>query len=268
VSELAVPAVRLRHAHDLQEELFSGHRVVISIFEGPLDLLLYLVRRREVDVLEVPAAEITRQFVEYLKTMEVLNIELASEFVVTAASLVHLKSCMLLPVQELAEEERLEDLAPQVELARQLLEYRGFKDAAELLAESRERRQHIFMRACGEEGVGTGFVNLGDISVFDIVSAFRELLERAEPDTPTLELRPPQYTVAGQIAHVLSVLRMATRPLTFVELFVGRVTRLQVVMTFVAILELLRRQRIVVRQRRPYDEIYIEPKHGFARTDG
>jgi len=234
--------------------------VVISIFEGPLDLLLYLIRRREVDVLDVKAAEITRQFVEYLHTMEALNVELTGEFIVAAATLMHLKSCMLLPIQEALEDEPDEELEPQVVLARQLLEYRGFKDAAELLAESHERRQHIFMRACGEEGVGTGFVNLGDVSVFDIVSVFRDLLERAEQESPTLEIRVQRFTVAGQIAYLLSTLRAATEPITFQQLFPGRVTRLQIVMTFIAVLELLRRQRIIVRQRRPYDDLHIELK--------
>lgn len=257
---MAVPALELRRTDDVQEELFSGHRVVISIFEGPLDLLLYLIRRRELDILEVKTAEITRQFMEYLHAMEGLNIELTGEFIVAAATLMHLKSCMLLPIQEIVEDEPDEELEPQIELARQLLEYREFKDVAELLAESRERRQRIFMRACGEEGVGTGFVNLGDISVFDIVSAFRDLLERAEPEPTTREIRIQRYTVAGQISYVLSVLRVATEPITFEELFPGRVTRLQVVVTFVAILELIRRQRIVVRQRRPYDDLRIQLK--------
>ncbi len=260
VVNLAIPALRLHRTDALQEELFSGHRVVISIFEGPLDLLLYLVRRREVDILEVGISEITRQFVEYVAAMDVLNIELTGEFAVTTATLMHLKSCMLLPTQEAVEEEPEEELEAEVQLARQLMEYRGFQEAAYMLAESRERRQQVFMRAYGEEGVGTGLVNLGDVSVFDILHTFKDLLKRAEQEPPTWRLPARRFTVAGQIAFVLSALRTAQGPITFRQLFPGRFSRQQVVVTFVAILELLRRQQVIVRQRRPYDDLYIQLK--------
>lgn len=257
---LAIPALRLHRADTRQEELFSGHRVVISIFEGPLDLLLYLVRRREVDVLEVDISEITRQFMDYVAAMDVLNIERTGEFAVTAATLMHLKSCMLLPTQEAVEEEPEDELETEVQLARHLVVYRGFQEAAHMLAESRERRQQVFMRACGEEGVGTGLVNLGDVSVFDILRTFKDLLKRAEQPPPTLRLPTRKFTVAGQIAFVLAALRKARGPITFQQLFPGRFSRQQVVLTFVAILELLRRRQVVVRQRRPYDDLSIQLK--------
>ncbi|MFQ5810893.1 MAG: segregation and condensation protein A, partial [Armatimonadota bacterium] len=144
-----------------QLDLFTGHRVHIAIFEGPLDLLLYLVRKHEVDIYEVPLAGITEEYVSYLSTLQELNVELAGEFLVVAATLLLIKSRMLLPLERAAEDEDEDELDPEQELAQRLLEYRAYKEASELLEESRQLRERIYLRP-GEDDddIGAGWVLL------------------------------------------------------------------------------------------------------------
>ena len=141
-----------------QLSLFTGFEVQITIFEGPTDLLLHLVRRQQVDIADVSVAAITGQYLSYLKTLEELNVELAAEFIVVAAHLIYLKSRMLLPVQDDEDDEEDMDLDPQAELARRLEEYRAYRDAAGLLDESRKLRQKLFLRSTDEDQIGTGLV--------------------------------------------------------------------------------------------------------------
>jgi segregation and condensation protein A len=246
-------------ADEAQQELFTGYRVRIAIFEGPLDLLLYLVKRNEVDIYEVRVSEITDEFLGYLRTMQELNVELAGDFLVVAASLLLIKSRMLLPLEEsAAAEEDEEELDPQIELAERLLAYRTFKEASELLEESRQLRDRIYLRAPAEDGdVGTGFVMLEHVSVFDLVSVFRDLLERATEPPPTI-LQREAITVAQCIRHVLDALAHAPPAgLTFYEILPEPLTRLMVITTFLAVLELMRRRRIRVKQARPGAPILV-----------
>ncbi len=260
---------------DLQPDLFTGHQVKIEIFEGPLDLLLYLVKRSEVDIYEVPLAEITDDYLSYLHALEELNIELVGEFLVVAAALLLIKSRMLLPVEQarVDDEEEAEELDPHQELAQRLLEYRTFRDAAELLAESRQLRERIYLRALapGSE-VGTGYVLLEDVSVFDLVTAFRELLARAEAE-PVQELPRRRYTVADQIRAIQRA--VASGPpegVTFLEVLTPPLTKALVIVTFLAVLELMRRQRIRVIQEHSEAPIRMvvreAPSGGGRRRSG
>jgi len=191
-----------------QLSLFSGFEVSITIFEGPLDLLLYLVRRQQVDIAEVNVSAITGQYLEYLATLEQLNVELAAEFLVLAAQLIYLKSRNLLPMQ--AEEADEEDLYldPQAELARRLEEYRAYREAAETLDEARKLRQRIYLRAAGEEQMGSGFVQLTDVSIFDMVAAVGELLRRAATQPPRV-VRRRLVTVGQRLPETLTELHAA-----------------------------------------------------------
>jgi len=239
-------------ARDIQPDLFSGPPVKIEIFEGPLDLLLYLVKRSEIDIYEVRLAQITDEYLSYLRTMTVLNIELAGEFLVLAAALLLIKSRMLLPLHEAQTDEEEEEIDAEQELAQRLLEYRTFKEAAELLDESRRWRERIYLRALGPEaGLEGGYVLLEEVSVFDLVAAFRELLARAE-EKPVTEVKRRRYTVADRIRYILQALAAAPEEgLTFLELLPDEITKPLVIVTFLAILELIRRRRILVRQESP-----------------
>jgi len=162
--------------------VFDGFPVTIEIFEGPLDLLLHLVRREEVDIAEVRISVITAQYLAYLDTMQELNIQLSAEFVVTASTLMLHKSRWLLPVNPAGETEAIEEeeeleaaLDPEAVLHRRLQEYKVYRDAAELLEQSRQARQRIFLRSGDEAEVGTGFVPLEEVSIFDMIAAVQDI---------------------------------------------------------------------------------------------
>ncbi len=235
-----------------QLELFSGPRVAIAIFEGPLDLLLHLVRRQEVDIYELRIAEITGEYLRMLGAMADLNIEVSGEFLVLASTLCLLKSRLLLPASEAetveeAEEFDLGDL--QVDLAQRLAEYRVFKEAAEALEDARQLRQKVYLRAENvDPELHSGPILLQDVSVFDLVAVFQELLSRAtEPPVGTVPRET--VTVRDRLHATMALLAEASdRPLTFYDLIAFPTTRLVVIMTFLAVLELIRRGRIVVLQ--------------------
>ncbi len=230
-----------------QLSLFTGFEVHITIFEGPTDLLLHLVRRQQVDIAEVNLAEVTGQYLSYLKTLEELNVELAAEFIVVAAHLIYLKSRMLLPVQDDEEDEAEDmDLDPQAELARRLEEYRVYRDAAGLLDESRKLRQKLFLRSTDEDQIGTGLIELTDVSIFDMVAAVGELLRRATPAPPRVVQRRT-VTVSERLPEILNELYAAgNAAVRFTELVDMPASRVYIIVTFLAILELIRRGRVVV----------------------
>ena len=245
---------------EAQLSLFSGFPVRLEIFEGPLDLLLHLVRREEVDIAEVSLAAITGQYLQYLRTMEELNIQVSADFVVLAATLIWLKSRTLLPVNPAAEEDEGEaDLAPdpEAELHRRLQEYRIYREAAEMLEESRRERQRIFLRATEEGEFGTGFVNLEDVSVFDMIAAVQEMLARAKPEPPA-RMRRPAVSMADRIEEILMQLTAERRALRFSELVALPATRLFIIVTFLALLELIRRRRVRVKQTAPLRDFAVE----------
>lgn len=241
--------------------LFNGFPVTIEIFEGPLDLLLYLVKREEVDVAEVSIAAITSQYLSYLRTMEELNIQFAADFVVMASSLMLIKSRWLLPINPAGEveeevvEEEVED--PEVQLHRRLQEYKIYRDAAEMLEESHRERQRIFLRSSDEAEIGTGFVTLEDCSVFDMIAAVEEMLLRAKPDPPA-RMKRPALTVAERIDDILLQLTAEQRAVNFTELVVMPATRFFIIVTFLAVLELVRRRRIRIISTYPMRDFAVE----------
>ncbi len=244
----------------LDLDLFTGFAVKIEIFEGPVDLLVYLVRREELDISEIALAQITGPYLAYLETMEAINIEVAGEFVVTAATLLQIKSRRLLPataVEDLEEEEDELELVSQMQ--QHAAQYRAYREAAEALAESRQLRRQVYVRALeGSGAMASGFVRLEDISIFDLVGAVRELLEHAEEETAHTVQRPA-VTLAERIEDILFQLRAAgDQPLSFVELVGTPVTRQFIVMSFLALLELMRRRRVQVRQDKPRADIVIQ----------
>ncbi len=229
-----------------QLSLFTGFEVHITIFEGPTDLLLHLVRRQQVDIAEVNVADVTGQYLSYLKTLEELNVELAAEFIVVAAHLIYLKSRMLLPAQEDEDDEEDMDLDPQAELARRLEEYRVYRDAAGQLDESRKLRQKLFLRSTDEDQIGTGLIELTDVSIFDMVAAVGELLRRATPAPPRVVQRRT-VTVSERLPEILTELYAAGKAaVRFTELVEMPASRVYIIVTFLAILELIRRGRVVV----------------------
>ena len=243
-----------------------SYRVRLEIFEGPLDLLLHLIKKNEVDISDIPISTITDQYLEYLDFMKGMNLDFAGEFIVMAATLMHIKSRMLLPVPEQAEEgEEGED--PREELIRKLLEYQRFKEAAEELSSRTLLGRDVFKRgmpvAMEEEGEG-GLVNL---SVFDLMEALREVLKKA-PKVHSMELTVDRFRVADKIDVIMSILEEKESE-TFGAFFPDGAARGEIIVTFLAVLELAR--LLLIRIHQTDDgiiRIYRTPAGGTARPLG
>ena len=244
----------------LDLDLFTGYRVKIEIFEGPVDLLVYLVRREQLDISEIALVEITGQYLAYLETMQAINIEVAGEFIVTAATLLQIKSRRLLPATAVEDREEEEDeLALVSQMQQHRAQYRTYQEAAGALEESRRLRRQIYVRALEVGGeMASGFVRLEEISIFDLVGAVRDLLEHAD-EQPAQTLQRPAVTLAERVEDILFLLTAAgDQPLSFVEVIGTPISRQVIIMTFLALLELTRRRRIQVRQDRPRAGIVIQ----------
>ncbi|MGQ9732526.1 MAG: segregation and condensation protein A [Candidatus Zipacnadales bacterium] len=248
-------------------ELFNGPQVAISIFEGPLDLLLHLVRRQAVDIYELRIAEITGAYLHMLGTMADLNIQVSSEFLVLASTLCLLKSRLLLPASEEQVDEEAENEERDVgeELAQRLAEYRIFREAADALEDARRLRQKIYLRADHvDPELHSGPILLEDVSVFDLVAVFQELLSRAS-EPPVATVPREVVTVRDRLHAIVAALQDAGGgPLTFYDLVAFPTTRLVIIVTFLAVLELMRRRRIIVSQEEPGGPIAIRLVEGWA----
>ena len=227
--------------------------VRLAHFEGPLDLLLHLCRENKVDLTDIPIAAITEQYLTYLDMMRTLNLEVAGEFLVVAATLLHIKSRLLLPVEESPEGEEGED--PRRELVQQLLEYQKFKEAGLALRGLEERRSSIFAReSLGPEGPPRTDFPL-EVSMFDLLAALRRVIDQM-PKTQQVVLEPDHLSVAQRIAEVLEMLA-AGGEVRFEELFRGAREVGDVVVTFLAVLELVRLRLVRIWQAEAYGEIRV-----------
>lgn len=228
-------------------------RVELPEFAGPLDLLLHLVRINEVEITDIPVAQICDQFHEYLRLMEELNLDIAAEYIYEAALLIHLKSKMLLPRPRLAEGEEAED--PRRELVERLLQYQQIKQAAQTLAEVDRMRQGIWIRpAEPPEGRGEStHFDLGDLSLFDLLGALQDVLRRYDREhPPAMVVRTETFSVRHQIDRLLAGLD-AGRPVDLLADLGARSCRAEVVAAFLAVLELARLQLVRLHQAKGGD---------------
>ncbi|HUF78275.1 MAG TPA: segregation/condensation protein A [Thermoanaerobaculia bacterium] len=224
-------------------------RVDLPLFEGPLDLLLHLVRINEVEIVDIPVARVCDQFHEYLALMEELNLDVAGDFIYEAALLIHLKSRMLLPRPERPGEQAQED--PREELVQRLLEYRRIKEAAQSLAEVESLRRGLWTRAAPPPELGaeeSEEIDLGDVSLFDLLGALRTALARFEKEhPPPFHLARETFSVRDQVHRLLTVLD-AGRPYDFVDDLKRRTCRAEAVSAFLALLELARLHLVRIHQ--------------------
>lgn len=230
---------------------FAGPPVSLAVFQGPIDLLAYLIRNKELDIQEIAVSEVVGQFVAFVRTMEELHVEEAAEFLPVAATLVLWKVRSLLPRDE---EEPTEATDPEDEI-RELMravderaaEYRAFREVAEQLREAHQIRQQIYLRSYDEKEIESGWVMLEGVHVFDMVSALQTVLERAVQDQSPVVLRP-RWSVRDQMGHVTAVLQAhPDRQVFFEQLFTHASDRLHIICTFLALLELIRRGRVAVQ---------------------
>jgi segregation and condensation protein A len=235
-----------------------AYKVQLPVFEGPLDLLLYLIKKEEVDIYDIPIERITTQYMEYLSVMRLLNLDIAGEFIVMAATLMYIKSRLLLPAdQQVRDAEEEEGVDPRWELIRQLVEYKKFKSAAEQLQQLAAQQENLFMRQGVEiETAPEEEVPLGDVSLFDLLHAFKETLKRAQEREDFREIADERFTVTDKIGEIIFLLKERDSVL-FHELFSKLASRAEIVVTFLALLELIRLKQIRVRQAEHFGEIEI-----------
>jgi len=241
----------------LEEE----YKVKLDIFEGPLDLLLYLVKRDEVDIYDISIERITKQYLDYIEAFKVLNIELAGEFIVMAANLIYIKSRTLLPRDQQLPDVDAEEDDPRWELIRQLIEYKKFKEAAASLRDRALLQERMFPRAPGEPELDTPDARLAleEVGIFDLINAFQKVLKRVESKQENLlEIFAENFTVGEKIDHLMAVTSGGV-PVRFEECFVSAASRTEIVVTFLAMLELIRLKQLRVRQDANFGEIWIEP---------
>ncbi|MFH0772193.1 MAG: segregation/condensation protein A [Candidatus Omnitrophota bacterium] len=231
------------------------YKVKLDVFEGPLDLLLYLIRKEEADIFDIPIAKITEQYLQYLEYMKLLDLNIAGEFIVMAATLMHIKSRMLLPPDEQPPEE-MEEEDPRTELVHRLIEYKKFKEAAGELAQMEAKRSLVFPRAVDEaqyadQNEGSYF----EASIFDLINAFSTILKSVSKEA-FLEVVRDEFTVEGKIQDLLCMLNQSP-VLNFKYIFQRIGSKLELIATFLALLELIRLKEVVVRQKRIFGEIEV-----------
>ena len=235
----------------------AEYKVKFEVFEGPLDLLLYLIRKEEVDIYEVNLTRLATQFIEYIETMRMLDLEMAGEFLVMAATLMYIKSRELLPVDQQAQvegEDEGED--PRWELIRQLVEYKKFKDAAAQLQVLEARQEDVFPRTPGKLQFDAEITTRPEASIFDLVNAVNVVLKRLGQREDHRDIFEDKWTVSEKIELLMRVL--SERPgVRFSELFDGVTSRSEVVVTFLALLELIRLKQLAAVQHEPFGEIEV-----------
>ena len=231
------------------------YKIKLPEFEGPMDLLLHLIKENKVDIYDIPISLITGQYLEYIEIMKELDLEIAGEFLVMAATLIQIKSRMLLPPDEEALPEEMED--PRLELVQRLLEYQAFKDAASILKEKEDERLKIFARPPEvpvEEETLVPELYLFDVNLFDLLAAFKKLLSNAPPEMRTITRET--LTVKDKMLHIVDILENI-ESIRFEELFKGSFTRVQLIVTFLALLELLRLGLARVYQEQQFGNIWV-----------
>lgn len=232
------------------------YKVQLPVFEGPLDLLLYLIKKEELNIHDIPIARITDQYLEYLEMMKLLDLEIAGEFILMAATLMHIKSKTLLPIDETEEASPEELLDPREELVRKLLEYKKFKEAAGQLKDMHARTRDIFTRQ-----PASAPPELNDeeeyfeASLFDLITAFSKVLKEIPRDAFHEVIRD-EFTVSGKIHDIVHLL-VDQKTVYFSALFKKVKSRGEVVAIFLALLELVKLREVVVRQMDPFGEIEI-----------
>jgi segregation and condensation protein A len=236
----------------------TDYKVKLDIFEGPLDLLLYLIKRDELDIYEISLERITKQYLEYLQAFKELNIDIAGEFVVMAANLIYLKSRSLLPLDQQPPEEDVEEDDPRWELIRQLIEYKKFKEAAgELQLRQLDHERRFARGGTPDAELLAAPLRLGEVGIFQLINALQNVIKRIEAREDLREIFGEHFTVSDKIETILQRVA-AGRSLKFSELFAQMASRVEVVVTFLALLELIRLRQVRATQANPFDEIQIE----------
>jgi segregation and condensation protein A len=235
----------------------SDYKVRLEIFEGPLDLLLYLIKRDEIDIYDISIERITRQYLEYLQAFKELNIDIAGEFVVMAANLIYLKSRSLLPVDQQPPDEETDEDDPRWDLIRQLIEYKKFKEAAAQLQVRALEQEGVFTRdGSSSSRASEAPLRLAEVGIFQLIHAFQNVIKRVEAREDLQEIFGEHFSVSEKIDVILKRV-VDGASVRFSELFGEIVSRVEIVVTFLALLELIRLKQVRAIQGSVFDEIEI-----------
>lgn len=232
--------------------------VSLEIFEGPLDLLLFFIKRDELDIYDIPIARITEEFLLYTQAIQALDLEQAGEFIVMAATLMQIKAKMLLPRPERGPEEEEEE-DPRAELVRRLLEYKQYKEVADELRTREEENRHVFYRQFFKadektEKIETPEELLRNVTLYDLLSAFKRALDKAPKKTVHL-IEQISYTIEEQTEYILSIFTQRSQ-VTFFEI-VERMEKIGIIVTFLALLELIKNKFIAFHQDDAFGDVLI-----------
>lgn len=234
-----------------------SHKLKLDIFEGPLDLLLYLIKKNDLDICDISIFEITEQYMEYIEMMKMLDLELVGDFLVMAATLMQIKSRKLLPPDPSQKEEPEED--PGDELVRRLQEYKVFKEIAEQLKEKELHQKDLYPRKTDEEKAKELVEDAKEVyfeaNLFDLISAFTNALRKVKEE-PVYKVSEEEFTVEQKIHDILHIILKCPR-IFITDLFGDSRNKIEVIVTFMAILELIRLREIKVMQKRNFAEIEI-----------
>ena len=238
------------------EPIDPNFKIELPTFEGPLDLLLHLIGKHELDILDLPIAFVTERYLQYISLMKQLNLDVASEYLVMAAKLAHIKSKMLLPTPPQDQEDEPEDEGdPREELIRRLLEYQKYKLAAEELGSRGVEGRDVFLRGIPAPEA-EGPAPLADISLFKLLDAFQRVLDRVKSDM-AFEVTAERISIQERIAQITDRLR-GRRAIAFEELFDQIRTTYDIVVTFLAILEMAKMRMMRIYQTDPHAPIHLE----------
>jgi len=225
------------------------YNIKIPVFEGPFDLLLHLIRENKIDIYDIPIALITGRYLQYIEMMKELNLELAGEFLVMAATLIQIKSRMLLPLDEEVSSEEQED--PRLELVNRLLEYQTFKEVASDLRKREEEWMNVFHKEPASDDTE---LCLFDLNLFDLLGAFKKILDTASPEL--ISITKEILTVKDKMSIIMEILE-GQEAIRFEEIFKEGSTRIQLIVTFVALLELIRLGLAKAYQEKEFGNIWV-----------
>ncbi len=245
----------------LESEYFMEYRITLPEFDGPLDLLLHLIKQSDINICDISIVDITKQYLDYIERMEEMNLDIASEYLVMAAELVEMKSRVLLPVEE--EEEEEED--PREELIHRLLEYQAYKESTSIFKELEQERKEVFTKEPSDllEFSDTNTKQDYGISLEDLLAAFQKFLDSKEFQKPLhTKVANQEYSVGRRCLEIRDILRKKKR-ISFEDLF-EIPTREYVVVTLLAILSMSKKQEIQIEQTKNFDNIIIEEKRDNA----
>ena len=232
----------------------TPYRINLAVYEGPLDLLLDLIRKQEMDIHNIPIAKITEQYLDYLHQLEKLDIDVSADFIYMAATLIHIKSKMLLPADPLAGPEAVED--PREELVHRLIEHEKFKNAAQLLYQKQQVEAHVWSRP--DRTLYTGDAIEGEmvVSLVDLIKTFQEVLERRK-QVAKFELRHESVTIAQMMDRLRQRLMAGDAPVSLIEFFDACDTRNAMIVALLAVLEMVRMQAVILVQSELFADISL-----------